>query len=59
MLWGKAFYGAVGIFWGGRGREKRFSGRKDGLSGKEALKWKRNDYTIGIRYYKGKKGLIK
>ena len=46
-------------FLGGRGRGKGLSGRIDGLSGKEALRWERNDYTIGIRYYKGKKGLIK
>ena len=44
---------------GGRGRGKGLSGRRDGLSDKEALRWERNDYTIGIRCYKGKKGLIK
>ena len=43
----------------GRRRENGFIGRIDGLSDKEALRWERNDYTIGIRYYKGKKGLIK
>lgn len=38
-------------------REKRLSGRRDGLSDKETLRWERNDYTIGIRYYKGKERL--
>ena len=55
---GKLFRG-FRDFLGGRGRGKRLSGRREGLSDKEALRWKRNDYTIGIRYYKGKKGLIK